>query len=436
MAKKFLSFLGTNAYLHTKYKIDDFISKPVRYVQEALVQHICKDWEENDKIVIFATEGENGSIKKNWENAQINKFDEKAKEFEKKPLGLGKKLKILNLKCKIEMVPIPDGIKEGEIWKIIQIIYDAIENDDELYIDITHSFRYIPMIIPSMITFLKTTKNINLHSIHYGAFEVLGSNQEVTKKDLNERVAPIRELTELYKMIEWSEATNAFLKFGSGQSLIEQINKIDKSNMDKKTKNIFNPLKNGIKNIDEALKFNNVTELKSLTIPKNAKTIDLKKNPNLFALKNLLPQIENFLGQWSDDEAVNGLLAAEWCLDNDRFAQALTFAQEAMITYFCNIFKWNKSNKDHRLAVSFMIEVALGKKPLENHNCNGLSWFDSTKEEILNTLQGINKEILENFLDLSEWRNTINHAKKGDRKSMQKNFPKILENLKKEILES
>ena len=434
MAKKFLSFLGTNAYLHTRYKIDNYSSDPVRYVQEALVKYLCKDWDKNDKIIIFATNGEYGSIKRNWENGQINKSDKFGLEYEPKPKGLKERLKDLNLICSIEMTPIPDGIKEGEIWQIINKINDKIEENDELYIDITHSFRYIPMVIPSMLTFLKTTKNISLHSIHYGAFETLGSPQEIINIPLEKRTAPIRELSEIYKMIEWSEAANAFLRYGSGRRLINQINRVEK--IDEKTKKSFEPLTRYIEKIDEALKFNNTTELKKYKSPKNIKKIDLEKYPNLFALKKLLPQIENFLGQWSDNEVVNGLLAAEWCLNNDRFAQALTFAQEAMITYFCNIFKWNKSNKDHRLAVNFMIEIALEKKPLENHYCNGLGWFDSTKEEILKTLKGINKEILENFLDLSKWRNTINHAKKGDRKNMQKNFPKILENLKKEILES
>ncbi len=427
MSKIFISFLGTSAYLHTKYKIGNFTSEPVRYVQEALVECLCKYWDESDKIIIFATKGDNGSINKNWINAQINKFDKFGQEYEKNPKGLKYRLDNLNLKCQIKSVEIPDGIKEGEIWKIIQKIYNEMNKNDELYIDITHSFRYIPMIIPAMITFLKTTKNVTLKSIHYGAFEVLGTNQEVTEKELNERVAPIRELTELYKMIEWSEATNAFLKFGSGQSLIDQINRIDKSNMDEKTKNIFTPLKNGIRDIDEALKFNNVTELKSIHIPKNAKKIDLEKNPNLFAFKELLPKIKDFIGKWADDEVKNGILAANWCLDNDRFAQSLTFTQEALISYFCNLFNWDKSDKEHRGAVSFMIQVALNKAILQEHSSNDKEWFERTKEEAIEKLKQIDNMLLENFIKISDWRNIINHAKKGDRKRMQKEFPKILE---------
>ena len=431
MPKKFLSFLGTNPYIHTRYKIDDFISKPVRYVQEALAEHLCRDWSQDDKIVILATMGENGSIKKNWENAQINKLDKKAKEFEEEPLGLEEKLKRLNLRCKIEMVPIPDGIEEGEIWKIIQKIYDVIDNNDELYIDITHSFRFIPMIIPAMITFLKTTKNIQLHSIHYGAFEVLGPYSKVIDIDLQKRIAPVRELTELYKMIESSEATNAFLRYGSGQRLIEQIDAIETSKLDQATKKALGDIVGNVNMIDEALKFNNVTELKKAHNLNIEQKIDLQKNPNLFGLKYLAPKLENYLHQWSDDEVTNGIKAAKWCLENDRFAQALTFAHETMITYFCNLFEWNKDNTQQRLAVNFMIRVGLGLNKIEEHNKNGHRWFDNTKQLALDKMKKLDTKLLEHFLLISDWRNIINHAKKSNekRKEMQEKFPKILNNL-------
>ncbi len=423
MAKKFISFLGTSAYIPCKYKLNDKVSNEVRYVQEALIDFVCKNWKEEDAILIFATEGEDGSIKENWEKAKI-KFNPETKTFEyDESKGLQTILNDMSLKAKVRMIPIPDGVKEGEIWKIIEKLYDNINKKDELYIDITHSFRYIPMVITAMITFLKTTKNTDLKAIYYGAFEAKDDNY----------IAPIRILTELYKMIEWSEATNAFLKYGSGQRLIKQIDSIDKTEMDKKTKGIFAPLKNNISKIDDALKFNNVIELKELKNPKNSKNIDLNKNPNLFALKKLLPQIDKFTTQWSDNEVTNGLLAAQWCLDNDRFAQALTFTQEALITYFCNLFNWNAQDKDQRGAVSFIIQIAVGEKSKDEHSKKDEEWFKNSIDEILKQLSKLDQQFLEDFLKVSEWRNIINHAKKGDRTNMQDNFSNILKSFNEKI---
>ena len=416
MAKKLISFLGTSAYIPCKYKLNDKISNEVRYVQEALIDLVCKDWKEEDAILILATEGEVGSIKENWEKAKIKAYPNEYDENK----GLKTILNDMSLKAKVRMIQIPDGVKEGEIWKIIEKLYDNIDEKDELYVDITHSFRYIPMVITAMITFLNTTKNTDLKAIYYGAFEA---------KDKN-NIAPIRILTELYKMIEWSESANAFLKYGSGKRLIEQIDSIDQTNMDKKTKKIFTPLKNNINKIDDALKFNNVTELQKLQNPKNSKNIDLDKNPNLFALKNLLPKIDEFTTQWNNNEVINGLFAADWCLKNDRFAQALTFSQEALISYFCKLFtNWDSQNIEHRSSVSFVIQIALGKKEINEHSKKDKSWFKDNIDDILLKLSEIDREILEDFLKINYWRNIVNHAKQGDRKNMQKEFPSILDNL-------
>ena len=70
MRKVFISFLGTNNYVQCKYIFNGESSKPVRFVQEALVASLCKHWTEKDRIFIFYTSkemtGEYGSKELNW----------------------------------------------------------------------------------------------------------------------------------------------------------------------------------------------------------------------------------------------------------------------------------------------------------------------------------------------------------------------------------
>lgn len=42
--KVFISFLGTNNYVETHYELNGKVSKPVRFIQEALISSICKKW--------------------------------------------------------------------------------------------------------------------------------------------------------------------------------------------------------------------------------------------------------------------------------------------------------------------------------------------------------------------------------------------------------
>jgi len=150
----------------------------------------------------------------------------------------------------------------------------------------------------------------------------------------------------------------------------------------------------------------------------------------LFALKEISPKIEKYLYQWSDNEVLNSLYASKWCLDNDRFAQALTFAHEGMISFFCKIFWWDKSNKEHRNSVDFTIQIKIGKAKKENFknsNQDIIEWYKDNIDMALNRLDKIDMFLLKGFIKLRNWRNTINHAKDGDRKNMTKNFPILLE---------
>ena len=52
----FISFLGTNNYLETYYSIGDFkSSQPVRFIQEALIEHLCREWTSEDIHLLHQT---------------------------------------------------------------------------------------------------------------------------------------------------------------------------------------------------------------------------------------------------------------------------------------------------------------------------------------------------------------------------------------------
>ena len=57
MARKiFISILGTSAYLETRYFFGDKPigeEKPMRFVQEASISFLCKNWKQEDKVIAF-----------------------------------------------------------------------------------------------------------------------------------------------------------------------------------------------------------------------------------------------------------------------------------------------------------------------------------------------------------------------------------------------
>ena len=144
--KVFISILGTSFYRECTYTDGDtqFKSSPTRFIQQASLELVgAKEWTEEDKVVIFLTQN---ARKDNWEKTIV----------ERKPLGkdtpepykgLEAVLQEMDLKAQVEDKDIKDGMNKEEIWEVFQTIYDTLQEGDELHLDLTHSFRFLPMLL-------------------------------------------------------------------------------------------------------------------------------------------------------------------------------------------------------------------------------------------------------------------------------------------------
>ena len=191
MARKvFISFLGTNNYVECCYSNDEHY--PVRFIQETLIRETCKDWTTNDHIYIFCT---TDAETRNWvDNGQDGTTD----DIEK--IGLESRLNGLKLSVPFEKIWIPEGFLEDDIWAIFDTVYKNLQKDDEIYFDVTHAFRSIPLFSTVLFNYSRFMIGTTVVSIKYGAFEKLGSAFEVKKKPLKERgVAPIVDLTNVIR---------------------------------------------------------------------------------------------------------------------------------------------------------------------------------------------------------------------------------------------
>jgi len=204
--KVFISILGSSNYTPCRYfkPEQNFISEEVRFVQEAtLSYHNAKNWSSDSVAYICLTSGINGSKEKNWcDNGHLDKKTNK-------PIvcaGLQTRLKKLKLPFSIKTVSIKDGNNEKEIWSVFDSIFKKLELGDEVYFDITHGFRYLPMLVLVLSNFSKFNKNIQIQSIIYGNFE---------GRDFNKNEAPLIELKLFSELQDWSSATQAFLETGN-----------------------------------------------------------------------------------------------------------------------------------------------------------------------------------------------------------------------------
>ena len=145
MARKvFISVLGTGFYGECQYQSEGFTSSSTRFIQTATFEKIgAKDWNKDDVIYILLTEQ---ARQINWtpeKEVRMNRITQKEETY----YGLEKEIKAMNLPCQLHGVGIPDGKDEKEIWEMFSTVFELLKEGDELHFDLTHAFRFLPMLM-------------------------------------------------------------------------------------------------------------------------------------------------------------------------------------------------------------------------------------------------------------------------------------------------
>jgi len=394
MSKSFISILGTNNYLECRHKFNGNESdSPVKYAQEDLIKFFCSDFGENDEIRIFLT---NQARKKNWKNDGHGGPNE----------GLESRLKKLELKCRIKDIDIPDGNNEIEIWQIFEIILNTFQKDENVIIDITHSFRFLPMLLTTLLNYAKYQKNISINGIYYAAFEVLGPINEVIKIPVEQRVVPIFDLTSLSELQDWTTAAFDFINNANVSTLksiikknrfTEQENFLPRKVVDDLDKLIT---KIALCRGQEILEFN-FEELKKNIL--TLKKINNLHPPFTYLIDELYNKIQNLNNNLNDLT----IEIAEWCFKHNYFQQLITLLQEFTITLILKEVDYDITDLQNREIVSQAFNIRARNIPENNWEL-----LSKEKSEITNTI--LKSEILNKlysvYQTLKDLRNDINHG--------------------------
>ncbi len=411
MSKAFISILGTNDYLESYHYFNDkkLSDTPGKYVQEDLLKYFCEEWKANDEVRIFLTED---ARNKNWlDNGHIDRITGKQKEN----IGLYNRLVKMNYCFSINDFSIPDGNSENELWDIFEIIFNSFKDDDEVIIDITHSFRFLPLLLTVILNYTRQIKNIKIKGVYYAAFETLGQIQEVSKWPVEKRIVPIFDLTPLVKLQEWTLATYDFT-FNANTNLLQKLvqNEIRTIIADKKfLKESEKVLKKTIDNMEkvsnnialcrgkEIIDFDYEDLLKKLTELKNYNSILIKP------VKQLIDVIINKINQFVDNDINNGFRAVDWAIKHKLYQQAITLLQEVIIT---------KVLKDAELDIDELKnrEIVTSAIKIKNSNITQKDWKGKASKYPKITNKILSLPLLEKIKDdydkLTALRNDVNHA--------------------------
>lgn len=420
-----MSVLGTGLYGECTY-VGRNSRTVTRFIQEATLNEIgAGDWTENDAAYIFITDY---AEKSNWDKDISERPDPRQGNKKIPYIGLEKILEEKNLKCHIVPVHIKDGKDSAEMWDIFNVIYGCVQDDDELYFDLTHAFRYLPMLVLVLGSYAKFLKNIKIAYMAYGNYEARVRYEGHSEND----EAPIVDLLPLSVLQDWTFAAGQFVRNGN----VDEIVKLCRDE--------YLPLVKATKGKDEA-----ANALRYYTEVLNSMIQDLRfcrgtsliSSEHICSLRNRTTElgnsmieslnpvlgkiIDSFAGFDGYQSVDNAYKAAEWCYDRGLYQQSATLLQETVVTFFCRRHGLNELVEEERRTVNNAFYAIKNKASVDDLPVK-------CKEVIKNSY--VNEELAGSFDNLSQTRNNFNHAgMKRDcktAKAMQADIKKALEDFR------
>lgn len=404
MARKvFISVLGTGPYSECTYASEGF-TYTTRYIQAATIKLLMDKaesgnaWGEKDAVIVFTTQK---AYENQWIVGKVRMGN-----VETSADGLEAVFKKMNLPMPVNRKDIDDGQNETEIWNVFKAIYNKIEEGDELYIDITHAYRYLPMLLLVLVNYAKFLKHISVKSITYGNYVV------------KEELKPIMDLTSLSSLQDWTYASGQYLEYGNADNLVQlaqnELRPILKATHGKDTgANNMRYFMIMLKDlVDERRTCRGVSIIKSETLRKLKELSKTMDQEVISAMAPVIKRVKESLSDFDESENIkNGISAAKWCFDNGLFQQSVTILQEAIISMMCFRNGLAIEDKDVRDIVSAAFKI----KGLKWENDEKMWKIDGEEEKttlrlVLSDELFTDKTFVGLFSSLTEVRNDFNHS--------------------------
>lgn len=326
--KVFISILGTGNYNLCSYRQGDFTSTKTPFIQEATLDFLRarSEWSPTDAAYIFLTPTAKIS---NWQAEPIDIY---VSHEVKKYAGLEPTLNQMNLPFPVVPVDISEGGDEEAIWSVFRSIYKQIHEGDRLYIDITHSFRYLPMLLLVLTNYAKELKGAEVVSITYGNWEA--------KTEPKTEPKPLVDLGALIELQDWTMAAGEFLRNGRASGLAE-LTKERVTPILKATKGKSESAKGLRKLVDKLTTVSqDLTTIRGKEILEGKIFKELDKYTHgldaglITPMVPLIEKIKDSFGDFDTKPSVsNGFVAARWCYRMQLYQQSITILQETMKAY-------------------------------------------------------------------------------------------------------
>lgn len=450
MGNTFMTVVGTGMYQECIYGLNDMEFKS-RFVQEAELRILKEQGEKIDRIICLATEDAEicnweqfkrvfkGMKNREFRNVEVPDevkcFLDRQGKWEDKEItdrGLEELFYEIYPEAEIQCVRIPIGSNEDELLEIFTVMYRSMGENDNLYIDVTHGFRSMPMLYIPVIKYAEALKNIRVKAIYYGAYEVSG-----TKK-------PVFDLIVYKEILDWAFGAKNFIEYGISADLRKTAGERQGIKARKRDFS-FNDAGRFVNLLDDFTKCiqtgrgNEVPEDKKgqekICIRREYELLmDFDLNKLTFpVLIPLLDKVRDSISEFAvKGNTATGLATVHWCRDKYMIQQGYTALEETIKSFVCDLYGFRDEVRmeirDNVVgnAMSFCNSLFMAYAR-NNGKSNAAQWYKENQNRFFdmrgswNIPSGVNEtefkrvaesvplDLVQIMADVKDKRNDINH---------------------------
>ncbi len=364
MAKILISSLGTGrksdgGYQQARYKINDKIYE-TSFVSDAIIKHYGID-----KLFLVGTK------KSIWDEAytvfggddgdyhEMLYMEKEEGRITQDMLSVFNKSVSHQLEHEGSQAFLVDyGINDDQIWSNFETflsISDLIHDGDELYLDITHSFRSLAIMSFVMTQFTSSIsdKKFEVKAMLYGMLEYQSESEEC--------IAPIVDLSILLVIQEWIKAIDAIKKYSDFDPLVAIL---EKEGVEKSVKNTFVNLNN---TIDMA----NMSAMQQFVGSAGKKIRAISESENK-VIKLLAGEVIKLVDELDHERMSDFQFAlTKWFYNNKNYAMSYMALAEAIVTKTCEIKDYDATTEEGRKEAKAHIDHPYGKHYSATIRVNG-----------------------------------------------------------------
>ncbi len=225
------------------------------------------------------------------------------------------------------------GINEEELWSNMDIfmgIEEKLGDGDSIYLDITHSFRSIPLFMYLMMDFMLilSKKRINLDGVYYGMLDIRSEKG----------YAPIIDLAPLFKLSQWIKGNYDFVSYGNGYLIADLLKEYGNDETVKK-----------INNVSDLININYLPELKTQLVSLQ-KLIQRTDSNSSGIFRYIAPRLQEFIDRFINIESdfKFQLEISKWYFENKRYSHGYICLLESILSGLGGIYGIDTKNVYNR----------------------------------------------------------------------------------------